>query len=205
MKWDDVLKIIFAAIASVGGAGVIITGVSNFLAKSIFDRYMEKIRHKYDEDLEKLKHKYELELTKVQTKFDNVLFASNLQYEKEFSIYLEICEKMNKAQKRHFDLYKDLLSDSNLKTCAEDFYAKIEDFEYINRKYQPFIDSDIHLCLIRLSTDFYQAFSKFNNAIQIDKDKAKETLLENCSKINDEIDEINKKIKRHLSSIRIIK
>ena len=55
MGWDDVLKIISASLASVGGAGTIIWALSSWLGKVWASRILEADRAKYQAQLEVIK------------------------------------------------------------------------------------------------------------------------------------------------------
>lgn len=79
MSWEDVFKVLTAALLSAGGAGGLILLISKFLSKAMFERYMEKVKNDYD-----------IELTELKAEKDSLVFTSNMQYEKEFQIYQEV-------------------------------------------------------------------------------------------------------------------
>src|SRR5208282_3422949 len=81
MPMKDVLELAASIIASVGGAGAIIFGLSNKLGKIWADRLMEKEKAKYSQELEELKSRFvkETEQYKVQLKKSEFLFEK--QYE----------------------------------------------------------------------------------------------------------------------------
>ena len=55
MSWEDALKLVSAFLASVGGAGAIIFGLSSWLGKVWANRILEADRVKYQTQLEVIK------------------------------------------------------------------------------------------------------------------------------------------------------
>ncbi|WP_017689853.1 hypothetical protein, partial [Paenibacillus sp. PAMC 26794] len=78
------------AVFSVGGAGAIILGVSNWLGKIWATRIQEKDRKNYQEDLEKLKASYlnDLEAKKAELEKSKILFARYSEH--QFKLYNDL-------------------------------------------------------------------------------------------------------------------
>ena len=55
MTWADVFKFVTAALAAVGGGGVIILGFSSWLGKVWANKILEKDKFKYSQELELLR------------------------------------------------------------------------------------------------------------------------------------------------------
>lgn len=77
------VEIIATVIVAAGGTGSIIWLMSKSMAKGLFERYMEDV-----------KHKYEVELNNLQSRLSTLTHISNIQYEKEFEIYQAIWKSM---------------------------------------------------------------------------------------------------------------
>lgn len=96
MEWDETLRLIFAALASVGGAGAIIVGISKFLG-DLFAKKYEK----------KLVAKFQNQINDYQNKLD-ILKRTTLRY-----------------SDRQFELYSILWSSlQNLKISADNLWEK---------------------------------------------------------------------------------
>lgn len=74
MTLIDILKIVATAVASVGGGGAIVFGLSSFLGKVWANRLMEAERARYVQDLERLRaelhHASEANLASMKSKID---------------------------------------------------------------------------------------------------------------------------------------
>ena len=76
MDWDETFKIIFAALASVGGAGAIILGISKYFGELFAKKYEQKLIAKFQN-----------EINDYQTKLD-ILKRTTLRYsDKQFELY----------------------------------------------------------------------------------------------------------------------
>lgn len=84
MSWEEVFKIISAAILSAGGAGAIIWGISKGLATKLADTISEKIRAENQHKLDKMLEQYKVRL-------DNAAHISQAYYDIETSTYQELC------------------------------------------------------------------------------------------------------------------
>lgn len=70
MTWDDVFKIIFSILASIGAGGAIVLALSSWLGKLWAQRILENERHKLSSELEKTKR--DLDVIKETTlRFQN--------------------------------------------------------------------------------------------------------------------------------------
>jgi hypothetical protein len=96
MEWDETLRLIFSALASVGGAGAIIIGISKYLGELFAKRYEQK-----------LVAKFQNQINDYQTKLD-ILKRTTLRY-----------------SDRQFELYSILWSSlQNLKISADNLWEK---------------------------------------------------------------------------------
>ncbi len=138
MTWEDALKIITAAIVSVGGAGVIICAVSKFLA----DRVAERLDKKYEAKLAKDQAKVEAQLSKKE-------YISKTRFDAEFKIFQELSEaqitlvnKANEALGVINGTYKD--DADKRKKFLEEFKSNYWEFDTLLKKYAPFVSEKIY-------------------------------------------------------------
>lgn len=109
MVFEDVLKISATILTSLGGAGVVILGLSNWLGKVWAFRIQESDRNKYLQELETLKASYTKELEEKRAVLENRNALLNRYSEHQFILYTE--------------LYKSLY---DLKIAADDLWEKGE-------------------------------------------------------------------------------
>lgn len=86
MTWEDVWRLVLSIIASVGGAGIIIAGVSKFCADKIAERLSAKYQHELDRKMEQYK-----------SLLDKRNYVSKARFDTEFALCKEImqaCKKM---------------------------------------------------------------------------------------------------------------
>jgi len=77
MTWDDILKIIFGLLVSLGGGGLVITGFAKYIGNIFAARYIEKVRTEFQK-----------EFTNYQNKLD-ILKQTTLRYsDKQFEYYI---------------------------------------------------------------------------------------------------------------------
>lgn len=92
MDWESVLKIVTAAITSIGGAGVIIWAIVRFAANHLSEKMLRKYDAKLDKEIEQYKHTLELETERYRKKAEKLTFVSKIQFETEFSAYKALFE-----------------------------------------------------------------------------------------------------------------
>lgn len=85
MSWQDVLKIIATAIASVGGAGAIVWALSSFFGKMWANKLLEKQKAEYQKDIEEYKSALSCELENVRATNEKLTYISKVQYDLEIS------------------------------------------------------------------------------------------------------------------------
>lgn len=85
MGWNDAFKIFTTTLISIGGAGVMIFGLSNWLGKVWAGRILERERKLHQKDIEK--YKYELDELKT-----NSLRYSGKQFELYNDLWLVMCD-----------------------------------------------------------------------------------------------------------------
>jgi hypothetical protein len=117
MEWSGVFRIVTAGLASVGGAGVIIIAVANWLAKLWANRILEHDKKRYSEQMEELLQKHRCELKELQ---------------EQLNIYRECVVRYQSAQFTHYcGLWASLY---DLKVKGDDLWesataAKVSKFQ----------------------------------------------------------------------------
>lgn len=89
-SFTDFLELIGALLVSIGGASVVIVGLSKWFGEFISQRLLDRYNNKHETELEGIKTKYQKELESTKT-----------DLEKAKSLYLRYTEKQ-------FELYNDL-------------------------------------------------------------------------------------------------
>lgn len=90
LNFTDFLELIGALVVSIGGASVVIIGLSKWFGEFISQRLLDRYNNKHETELEGIKTKYQKELESTKT-----------DLEKAKSLYLRYTEKQ-------FELYNDL-------------------------------------------------------------------------------------------------
>jgi len=100
MPWDTVFKISTAILTSVGGASIIILGLSSWLGKVWANRILEKDRLKYNSELEKIKSNLEIESQKHQLVF-------SMYFEGQFKLYNDLWLALSELQTGVDNLWRE--------------------------------------------------------------------------------------------------
>lgn len=137
MTWDDVIKVMLAALASVGGiSGVIVLAVkfaSNMIAKRLEERYTLKLNK---------------ELAEYKSALENKKYISNVRFDREFEMYQELSEKnltmvynIGESVFVVRGLYDD--NPSRILKHLEKVYESLNIAEFTTKKYAAFIDEEL--------------------------------------------------------------
>jgi len=109
MTYEDVFKIVFAAFTSIGGASVVIIGISSWLGKVWANKILEKDKNTYTLTLEEIKVKYQKELEVHRNELDKAKTLFARYSEHQFNLYNEL----------YSSLYDLKISADNLWELAE--------------------------------------------------------------------------------------
>jgi hypothetical protein len=105
MSGYDVLKVVVGVIASLGGGGAIVLGLSGWLGRVWAERLMERERHeyaqalesdraKYGRELEELKAKYEHTHRRLQAELEKTIYGHQLKTQTEFNALRELWRRV---------------------------------------------------------------------------------------------------------------
>lgn len=90
MTFLDVLHIVLAALASLGGGGFIVFKLSDYLGKVWADRALEKQRHEYTSLNLKMTHQLDLVTRRAQVELDALGHLHKLRTESEFVVVSQL-------------------------------------------------------------------------------------------------------------------
>jgi Glu-tRNA(Gln) amidotransferase subunit E-like FAD-binding protein len=108
MSIDEIFKISGAILGSVGGAAVIIVGLSSWLGKVWANRILEKDKLAYSSELERIKNQLHTDAEKRQ-------FIFSLYFEGQFKLYNDLWVSLAGLQNEVEKLWEEA-STRNLKT-----------------------------------------------------------------------------------------
>lgn len=97
MLWEDILKIVASAIASVGGAGAIIWALSSFFGKMWANKILEKQKAEFQKDIEDYKNALSCELENVKATNEKLTYISKVQYDIEITAIKNLTEASHKV------------------------------------------------------------------------------------------------------------
>lgn len=118
ITWENIFKIAAAFFASVGGATVVIIGVSKWFGDFLSQKLLANSTQKHEKDLEDIKSKYtkELEETKNELSKTRTLFVR--YSEKQFGSYNNLWKVLLQTKRQAETLWNDPTPEK-LKTFAE--------------------------------------------------------------------------------------
>jgi hypothetical protein len=95
MLFKEILEGVGAIIVSLGGGAAVVWWVANMFGKLWVDRILEKDRAEYQTQIETFKNQGNELIEKLKANLEKENFIHQLQFQKEFEIYLELWEKIN--------------------------------------------------------------------------------------------------------------
>lgn len=138
MDWNDILKIVFAALASVGGAGAIILGISKYFGDFFAKKYEQKLIAKFQK-----------EINDYQTELD-ILKRTTLRYsDKQFELYSILWSSLQNLKISADNLWERAIS----KNLA-DFSKQLRKTKIDIEKSSLFIEDGHYAELIKIISDF---------------------------------------------------
>lgn len=215
----ELFELSAAIIASVGGAGFIVIGLSNWLGKIWANRILENEKEKHTKEIEKYKNELVMELEHLKRYNEKNIFVSKLQFEKEFEIYLELWESL-------FDVY----------VCTNSLFARIDSFpqdldernKHFHERYKRFSEAyNIYLKTIIKYAPFYSKdiYTEFDSIreicrkqginfevyrlenvgdkIEIEKEVRKEIYTEIPEELERKVNYLQDKIRNYLISLKV--
>lgn len=211
----EVFEIAGAIIASVGGAGIIIIALSNYIGKIVANKIFEKEKAKYTKEIEKYKNELLKELERIKVLNEKSIFVSNLHFEKEFQIYLELWENLFNVINATDMLFPKIdihSQEEEQKELSERHKLFTENYNSYSKtiiKYAPFYSKDMYIKFDMIKTLCEEQHTNF--CIQklnctADELKIKLSELRKIEEISKEIklgkDSLQDSIRSYLTRIR---
>ena len=210
MYWEAVWKIAVAIIGSVGGAGVIILGVSKYFS----NRLAERLQAKYQLELNA-----KLELVKAN--LENVCYVSKSQFDAEFAVYRQLSKTFYHALSslESFAEEADNKNEISFKTqcypslidSSKSLTHACSDAQDALNENAAFIDEEIFIRYKNLYKSMDKQFWIFINRVVKMKDKtltiddlATQEDIVKCNEFEEELNEINTMVRNYLKTLRII-
>src|ERR1035438_492365 len=98
MTFKEIVEIGATIIASLGGGGAIVLGLSNYLGKIWADRGLEKQRHEYSQLNIAFQSQLDIATRRVQVELDALGLVHRLRTEKEFRRFSGLWKRMSSLQ-----------------------------------------------------------------------------------------------------------
>lgn len=196
----DIFALFGKIVASVGGAGLIIIGLSSWIGKIWADKLMETQRKQNEKEIEKFKSELHKELELLKAKNEKMNYITKTQFDAEFKMYQELSEAC----------IESFISVNNIFPIKE----KIETEQFIitaskntliysrkTYKYAPFLKKELFEKFQKLSKIFCDVLSlaKFENKYLINIEELKE-LRANMHEIQADI---YNELREYLQSLKV--
>ena len=224
---SEVFQIAGAIVASVGTSAGIIFGLSNWLGKVWASRILENEKKNHNLEIEGYKSRLNKEINILNSTIDKSLHVTKLQYDKEFSIYLEIWEKLSNcviSTNNLFPLYENIPSDEKElekfhKEKFKNFADAYNEFSNTIIKYSPFYEEEFYKLFVNLRNICSAQGSMFNTynfevKYNLTYASARDTKMsseernnaynKNPKRISELQNELQKEIREHLKTLRTI-
>lgn len=217
----DIFALFGKIVVSVGGAGLIIIGLSSWIGKIWADKLMETQRKQNQKEIEKFKSELHKELELLKAKNEKMNYITKTQFDAEFKMYQELsgaCFLMFLDNSFLFPKGMDSLpiNEAERLDVYKDRYKKAIDsmVDYQNKlaKYAPFIKEDLYKLFEefrkkgQIQINFYPDFY-FPNSPVADcmKEMGKERLA--CFKRTSEMfkdhEKIIEELREYLQSLKV--
>lgn len=105
--YTDFLKLIAALVTSIGGASVIILGLSKFFGDFFANKLLGDIKSKHEQELETIKSNYQKELEKTKSDLERAKLLFTRYSEKQFSIYNSLWNNLIYARKQADEVWRN--------------------------------------------------------------------------------------------------
>lgn len=223
----EIFQVAGAIIASIGGSSVIILGLSGWLGKVWASRILESEKKRHNLEIEEFKGRLSKEINVVNSMIDKSVYVTKLQYDKEFSIYLEIWEKLADCvlyTKNLYPIYdqvpisEDDLEKHNIRKW-EQYVSAYNDYSNVIIKYAPFYEESLYerfLELRKLCSSQGNLFKEYTFDIKynqtymfvrdrkMDKEDYNEIYRIFPKRVEELQNSLRKEIQNHLKSLQTI-
>ncbi len=212
MTWNEVLKIISAALVSVGGAVAIFWALSSWFGKVWANKLLEKQKAEYTKDIECYKNELAKEIETYKQKNEELTYISKVQFDIEIELLKELSVsffELHVAAQNLFIEWCELPTDEvKLReyNLAKYDVVKTKYNTYIEQlgKAAAFIDSDIHDKYFDIKSVYQQYIADFMtyrmSNVKFNNDKS---LVDPLSEMTAAFKEVNKMVKEYLKTLKV--
>lgn len=209
MSWNEIIKIVFSVLVSIGGIGGIIILVVKFASDIIAKRLVEKYKVELNKELENYK-----------SNLNNKTYISKTRFNAEFKIYRELSKTFFKMIK---EINSMIPSGLSYKLSDEKKEEEREEMIYSNAKKSTILAQDVlnsnsafisedlyekHEDILKLCRQQLRAFERRYDELYIASQEEKKrfsTKDYQCTdKINEKFKKINQDIRKYLSSLDVL-
>ena len=220
MTWEDVFKIVGAAIVSLGGAAVIVRWFVNITANHLSERMLRQYDAKLNKDIERYKHELQLETEKYRQKTENLNFVTRKQFETEFSAYQALFDNLFGFAVYTRELFPvfDMLPEEETerkevyKKRYQDYQLAFNTFSEVLEKNAPFIPESHYNMFDSIRKRAYELGCMFpeiriidDPAFRSDHAKMARENYKKTTEFTEEVAQAKKTIRDYLATLRVDK
>lgn len=216
----DIFALFGKIVASVGGAGLIIIGLSSWIGKIWADKLMETQRKQNQKEIEKFKSELHKELELLKAKNEKMNYITKTQFDTEFKMYQELseaCFLMFLDNSLLFPRGIDYLprEEEERKKVFEERYKAARDslilYQNMLYKYAPFISVRLYKFFEQLRELAHRQVQWYPDFVlgRLESDVIKELKDEKiaCRERTKEIEDLHKKLieelREYLQSLKV--
>ncbi|MGN1153765.1 MAG: hypothetical protein ACI4S3_07025 [Candidatus Gastranaerophilaceae bacterium] len=211
----DIFSLFGKMVFSVGGAGVIILGLSSWIGKIWADKLMQSLKKQNQKEIEEYKLKLAEQLEILKAKNDKLNYISKTQFDAEFKMYQELSKAIyiliNTIKK--FDQSQTIANVAYIKiaqSLSEETKKAFQIFEQLLFQYAPFIQEKIFLICEHFRIVVFTKFISFHMEELFNEDNIMPRILKISKNFDSETREIfllHKEIiealRKYLSTLKI--
>ena len=209
MDWDEIWKIILCAVGSAGGIGAIIVASIKWSANIIANHLSKKYEVKVTKELEKYKTGLENKIYISKTKFD-VEFALYRDLSKSFFAMVKDITRMIPAGLAYYPANKDDREKYENELYDKALASTVSAQDYLSSNI-PFIPESLYnqyeeilqLCRLQLG-EFEERWNVYSDLTQEDKNRIPHEAFQRSRDIREKFDQLNKDLRKYLSSLDVI-
>lgn len=196
----DIFALFGKVVASLGGAGLIIIGLSSWIGKIWADKLMETQRKQNQKEIEKFKSELHKELELLKAKNEKMNYITKTQFDAEFRMYQELSEACIEtfiSVNSVFPIKDKIETEQFIITARENTLI----YGRTTYKYAPFLKKELFEKFKKLSEIFCDVLSlaKFENKYLINFEELKE-LSANMHEIQADI---YNELREYLQSLKV--
>jgi len=109
MTWTEIMKFIGATLISMGGATVVIVGLSKWFGDFLSKRLLDNYNNKHNKELESIKGKYNKELEETKTALEKAKSQFLRYSEKRFDLYNDLWRVLLYTKLQADELWKNAI------------------------------------------------------------------------------------------------